>query len=447
MYLLNLTPTPCLPMSHRIPATPAERVATRAGVAAYAAADVGGVLNSSVYVPTLHYERMTASTYQPRPVVPLSSYRPTVTCIVWLPPDIQEGAARVEIMDEYNRAKLAAVIMLKANHRVLSGTQRLSWILTAFELLLPGSAQYIAPPGTVLERRRIGIGAWNLHARGEYFVPGENGAPGAWADVPDNLVADLVATEVIGEFEITGEVDFPADFSSLDAGAILGQLIYTVVKTPTDLNSVGFTARRPRAAAASVGRTGNFPASLVPPTTLLAFAGSVFTGNPSLREAMCIEVVNWVLDGGINAMQGAIVAQARLWRGHGLSGLFMVRDMMINIGGLLREVAPLSSEITWYQEHLERYTACTQLNRDYRNAIFGPRSDVASRGVYKNLVTLARDMAVSGGATSMANFGARGGAGDQRLVVPAHIRTAITAAATNAEMTSAIPPPPGAEGV
>lgn len=417
---------------------PADRVETRAAATVHVRSGGGATATQgAMYVPPLNYGDMAASTYLPNPARQQSSYRQTVSVDIWLPPLYREGDNEREVTEEHPRSKMAITIGQMSTHSIFSGPTRLSWLLTQCELVLPGSAAHLKPTNVTLVYRRISGVAWNLFTMG-VRVPDATEAvplPEPVTVTPADIAAMLPTTSV-GEFELRGLVDFPADYGPLDAGAYLGQLFYTVVKTPTPRNAVGFTERRPQAAAQSIGRSGPMPPALIPSTALLVFCGSLFTGNPALRESVGTELVNWVLDSDISATQAACVAQVRLWRGHGLSGMFMVRDMMLNLGGILREVASLASDITWHSEHLARYHACRSPNRDYRNAIYGPRSDVASRGDYKNLVTLARDIQVLGGAQSMANFGARGQAGDARggLSVPEHIMAAIRAAANRADV-------------
>nr|WMI40122.1 MAG: hypothetical protein [Rhizoctonia cerealis phyllomonavirus]WMI40131.1 MAG: hypothetical protein [Rhizoctonia cerealis phyllomonavirus] len=331
------------------------------------------------YLPRLNY---AAAEVRPLRINP--EFRPPgselpVVHLPRVPQDLPLGAAR----------RLGLNFMLGAILSSASSAQRESWVLAPLEFMESGFVSrrmsgWVTPVYHDLTEEQ-----WRYWGTGELAGPG-----GTWIPAQQTGFQGLVAVQ--RQFHLpfmptTNRVDTGTGID-LQLPAVYGMLLYAVVKTPDGVNDVGFTERRPAAAAASIGES-HFPPNLVPSLRLFTYFSSTLVAAPAIRIPLCTIIIEWITSNSVSGIKGALIAQARLWRDHQFGSFHMVRDLVVMYGPVLREVRALAPDLLNFDLHLQRYqtVALTDAHVDYRNARFGNLSDMKALGNYPMLGMLARD--------------------------------------------------------
>lgn len=291
------------------------------------------------------------------------------------------------------RGRLALQMLMGGSIVEYSEVARVQWLLGPMEVLFPG---VVAPAFA-----RV----YNIVVE-EITEDGAHAGRLAYWQTPGVVPRANVPAEMqLGNYPRMARLDLMVEANELDAAAALGMLAYTVVKTPNGQNDIGFTERRPRAAAAAIGRP--ITEAAIPTVARYLHAGSVMTLGSGFRAAFASLLVSWVLSPHITMVQGAVIANIRLWRGHGLGGLQKVEDLLLNWGALISQIPAFRSQIVRHAEHHRAVAARDADPRvQYLNAIYGPLSPTHARGDYSDLVMLAAEFERIG-RPSMQHFGRR----------------------------------------
>jgi hypothetical protein len=397
--------------------------------------NIAASLDGRTFVPTLNYGRINRAVPRTASNAVQPGYVPPRETIQVFAPPPDTIAADI--------GAIVCRLLLGAQLGAVNALQRVSWILTAFECLFPGFANHVmgerragrdtsGPSRDGLYRIVVNtmteafVRYWSA---GEYRVvlpaiPAQPAVPATATSAevpatdarPETTTWEFYGSTDEAAADLSQQIDFlpgilftdlPDDISDADACAVLGLLLFSIIKTPNEVNEVAFTMRRPRAAAGAIGRASNepFPESLRPPLHMYTFVGSLFTAFRALRIEVCLELAKWAKAERIGPRQGFLIAQVRLWRGHGLTGLLLVSKLVTNYGAVLSRVSGYRRALEAYNEHLNAYIAKeNEPLRDYWNAIYGDISDMSARMDYSELVLLAGDYeALRTG--SFGNFG------------------------------------------
>jgi len=257
-----------------------------------------------------------------------------------------------------------------------------TWIWTGFEMVAPGSVDQILTAG-LARLTRVPLTSDEIKC--------------LYDDYPDGAAPTIPASGIrpplphLPEWRQTDEALL---VNSEVAGLLFGIYVFGVAKTPTAENFVAFTERRPKAVSNKAGiddaTLGLYRGILPVISKVKAFSG-YFNMRPAIRQAMTKEVIRWI-NGAPTIAAEAVATNIKLWKGTGMTHLFMASDFAAQYGRQLQTIPQLLPELKALSTAYKKYAQSSDEWKEFSRVVNGDREQFGRSRDYQNLLILARDI-------------------------------------------------------